>query len=106
MPAPSNPPVNLLVITDNTIRMMLGDPRYLAVAPCLGEAVRAYKKALPNCTRCQAKMQQLVSRTNSGIRDCISRLSSAARTALKQLLNARQVRIIKYSGGKKVVLTF
>lgn len=99
---------SLVTIEDSTIRMIMADPRYLSVIPCLQSGKRALGSIGKKCGRCDRRRKQLRVDAMNQIKGCIAGLRGTYATQFKKLLGAKKVRV--YQGGsrtrKPVPVTF
>ncbi len=90
--------VNLLVIEDQMVMSMLGDPRFVSLLPCLADG-NATLDAIPKkCGRCNKKRADARVTIMASLRNCIANARGSTLTQLKELLNTRQIRIKRTSG--------
>ncbi len=84
----------LVVIEDNTVRMMLADPRFLKAIPCLREGKKRLANVVKTCGHCSSRRTVMRKRAMNGIRACMTGLTGGQRTQVKKLLGAKQIRIV------------
>ncbi len=95
---------NLLIIEDQTIKAMLGDPRIVALLPCLNDAQQKINELNPggrHCNTCKKDKQNLVVSAFDAAKSCILNTRGQKLTELKNLLGTRQLRIYTNSGSKR-----
>lgn len=81
-----------VTIDDRVIRMMLADPRFLNVAPCLQSGKAKLLAADNSCGRCGRRFSTRRS-AFSTLRACLLSLPEGQRAAIKKLLRTDDVRI-------------
>jgi hypothetical protein len=94
LPERIGPNPSLVVIEDNTIRMMLSDPRYLETIPCLRSGKQRLKNVAKKCGHCSRARATERKKAMNGIRACMAGLTGGQRQQLKRLLGAKQVRVV------------
>jgi len=90
-----------VVITDDLIRMMLHDTRFLSQFACMKQAKLQATKKKCNCGGSRMKLNKV----NLGkLRRHIANMPAGKKLKLKQLLNAKtvQVKFTKVAGGVAV----
>lgn len=101
--------VNLYVIEEPQLRMMLQDPRILAILPCLAAPktkLDSLVKGNPACPKCERKIKSERATAIRAAMQCIQGARGGTLSNLKAALNAKQLRItIAGTGGKLIRLT-
>jgi len=99
---------NLVTVEDSTIGMILADPRYTSVIPCLQSGKQNLASVGRRCGRCDRRRKQLRSEAMKAIKSCIAGLRGTQASEFKKLLGAKKVRVYQDAGrGRKPVpITF
>ncbi len=96
----------LLVISDNTIRHMAKQDRFLKEFPFLKSLANAEAPGRrPGCSRCR-KGNIRVSEIFGAAKRTLAALPPAKKGVLKKLLGAKQVRVVYKQGKQTKSLTF
>jgi hypothetical protein len=98
----------LVTIEESTLLGMLVDQRYLNEFPFLLQ-LKAKLAEIGDCGRCGRKDRtKLQERQNAlaGARLTFATLPSSRRNVLKHLLQTHKVRVIYFSGAKKIQVTY
>lgn len=90
--------VNLLVVEDAMILSMLGDPRFIALLPCLADGNTALDSIPKKCGRCNRKQADTRKTIMSSLKNCVASARGSTLAKLKDLMNARQLRIKRTTG--------
>ncbi len=102
-------PVNLYVIEESQLRMLLQDPRIVAILPCLAvpkSRLDSLVKGNPACPKCDRKIRAERAAAIRAAMQCLQSTRGAALANLKAVLNAKQLRLtIAGTGGKLIRIT-
>lgn len=102
-------PINLYVIEEPQLRMLLQDPRMVAILPCLAAPkakLDTLVKGNPACPKCDRKIKAERAAAIRAAMQCLQSSRGAALTNLKAALNTKQIRLtIAGTGGKLIRIT-
>ena len=102
-------PVNLYVIEEPQLRMMLQDPRIVAILPCLAAPktkLDSLVKGNPACPKCERKIKAERATAIRAAMQCVQGARGGTLANLKAALNAKQLRLtIAGTGGKLIRIT-
>ena len=102
-------PINLYVIEEPQLRMLLQDPRIVAILPCLNvpkTRLDSLVKGNPACPKCDRRIKAERAAAIRAAMQCLQSTRGAALANLKAALNANQIRLtIAGTGGKLIRIT-
>lgn len=102
-------PVNLYTIEEPQLRMLMQDPRIVAILPCLSAPktkLDSLVKGNPACPKCVSKIKSERASAIRAAMQCVQGARGGTLANLKAALNANQIRLtIAGSGGKLIRIT-
>ena len=102
-------PVNLYTIEEPQLRMLMQDPRIVAILPCLSAPkakLDSLVKGNPACPKCDSKIKSERASAIRAAMQCVQGARGGTLANLKAALNANQIRLtIAGSGGKLIRIT-